>query len=252
MHNDAAPTLVRGLTRRRGVRQFVKFGIVGASGMVVNFVIAHVLEKTTQLLAGSPTSPSGFMIGGLSNYMLNRMWTFGSRRNPLVEGLQFLTVSAVALLLGKLVFDGGRARRLPPFHHDVVRRDARRHVRQLLPQQVLDVPPPAIDQAHTGARALRRRSSLLAVALRLHGIHNPLLDHPGWRQGDTARSRATSRACSSTSCYPQTSYNGPPPNYVELELQIVPFLAASLYKIFGIHEIFGRLITVGVQHWRRS
>ncbi|HEY5426973.1 MAG TPA: glycosyltransferase family 39 protein, partial [Candidatus Tumulicola sp.] len=45
--------------------------------------------------------------------------------------------------------------------------------------------------------------------------------------------------------YPQTTYNGPPPNYVELELQIVPFLAATLYKIFGIHEIFGRLLTVG-------
>ncbi len=44
--------------------------------------------------------------------------------------------------------------------------------------------------------------------------------------------------------YPQTLYNGPPPNYVELELQIVPFLAASLYKIFGVHEIFGRILTI--------
>ena len=44
--------------------------------------------------------------------------------------------------------------------------------------------------------------------------------------------------------YPQTNYDGPPPNYVELELQIVPFLAATLYKIFGVHEIFGRLITL--------
>ncbi|MBV8362967.1 MAG: hypothetical protein JO193_00215, partial [Candidatus Eremiobacteraeota bacterium] len=25
---------------------------------------------------------------------------------------------------------------------------------------------------------------LLALILRLHGIHNPVLDHPGWRQGD--------------------------------------------------------------------
>ncbi|HEX3670864.1 MAG TPA: glycosyltransferase family 39 protein, partial [Candidatus Cybelea sp.] len=44
--------------------------------------------------------------------------------------------------------------------------------------------------------------------------------------------------------FPQTMYNGPPPNYVELELQIVPFLAATLYKVFGIHAIFGRLIAV--------
>ncbi|MBV9278267.1 MAG: glycosyltransferase family 39 protein, partial [Candidatus Eremiobacteraeota bacterium] len=33
--------------------------------------------------------------------------------------------------------------------------------------------------------------------------------------------------------------------YVELELQIVPFLMAVLYRIFGIHEIFGRLISIG-------
>jgi len=39
-------------------------------------------------------------------------------------------------------------------------------------------------------------------------------------------------------------YNGPPPNYVELELQIVPFLAATFYKLFGIHEIFGRIISI--------
>jgi len=31
---------------------------------------------------------------------------------------------------------------------------------------------------------------------------------------------------------------------VELELQIVPFLAATLYKLAGVHEVFGRLITL--------
>jgi hypothetical protein len=44
--------------------------------------------------------------------------------------------------------------------------------------------------------------------------------------------------------YPQADYNGPPPNYVELELQIVPFLAAVLYKLFGVHEGFGRAISI--------
>ena len=89
--------------RRRGVRQFVKFGIVGASGMLVNFLVAHVLEKTTAL-SWFADFAIGFMVGGVSNYALNRVWTFGSQRHPLVEGLQFLTVSAVALLLGRVVF----------------------------------------------------------------------------------------------------------------------------------------------------
>lgn len=85
---------------------------------------------------------------------------------------------------------------------------------------------------------------LLALALRLKGIHDPLLDHPGWRQGDTASIARNFALLQYNILYPQTNYNGPPPNYVELELQIVPFLAATLYKIFGVHEIFGRLISI--------
>jgi len=71
-----------------------------------------------------------------------------------------------------------------------------------------------------------------------------MLDHPGWRQGDTAAIARNFDRLRFNVMHPQTMYNGPPPNYVELELQIVPFLAASLYKIFGIHEIFGRLLSL--------
>lgn len=93
---------MRALTRRRGVRQFVKFSIVGASGTLVNFIVAHALEKTTTLGWFADFS-IGFMAGGLSNYFLNRIWTFRSQRNPLLEGTQFLAVSAVALAAGNLV-----------------------------------------------------------------------------------------------------------------------------------------------------
>ncbi len=85
---------------------------------------------------------------------------------------------------------------------------------------------------------------LIGLALRLHGIHNPLLDHPGWRQGDTAAIARNFARLQFDILRPQTMYDGPPPNYVELELQIVPFIAAALYKVFGIHEVFGRLLSV--------
>jgi hypothetical protein len=85
---------------------------------------------------------------------------------------------------------------------------------------------------------------VLGLVLRLKGVHNPLLDHPGWRQGDEASIARNFATLQYNILYPQTNYDGPPPNYVELELQIVPFLAATLYKIFGVHEIFGRLITI--------
>lgn len=85
---------------------------------------------------------------------------------------------------------------------------------------------------------------LLGLALRLEGIHNPLLDHPGWRQGDTASIARNFATLQYNVLYPQTDYNGPPPNYVELELQIVPIIAATFYKIVGVHEVIGRLTTI--------
>lgn len=85
---------------------------------------------------------------------------------------------------------------------------------------------------------------LLALALRLRGLHDPMLDHPGWRQGDTAAIARNFATLDFNPYHPQTDYDGPPPNYVELELQIVPFIAATLYKVFGVHEVFGRLTSI--------
>jgi hypothetical protein len=96
---------------------------------------------------------------------------------------------------------------------------------------------------------LRHRATLLgivvlALLLRLYGIHDPILDHPGWRQGDEAAIARNFAQLHDDILYPQTDYDGPPPNYVELELQIVPFAAAQLYRAFGVHETFARLIVV--------
>jgi putative flippase GtrA len=94
-------SLVRRLTRRRGVRQFVKFGIVGASGFIVNLILFTILQRTTQLPFWLEFSVS-FMIGGVSNYFLNRWWTFRSTGHAGREATQFLTVSFLALLVGNL------------------------------------------------------------------------------------------------------------------------------------------------------
>ncbi|MGH7661896.1 MAG: ArnT family glycosyltransferase [Vulcanimicrobiaceae bacterium] len=85
---------------------------------------------------------------------------------------------------------------------------------------------------------------LLALALRVIHIHNPVMDHPAWRQGDTAAIARNFAQLNFNIFYPQTDYDGPPPNYVQLELQIVPYLAAIGYKLFGIHVLFGRAISI--------
>lgn len=85
---------------------------------------------------------------------------------------------------------------------------------------------------------------LLALLLRLKGIHQPLLDHPAWRQGDEAAIARNFALVDPNPLHPQADYNGPGPNYVELELQITPWLASLGYQLFGVHEIFGRLIAI--------
>ncbi len=91
------------LTQRRGVRQFVKFGTVGFTGLVVNFVIAHALQKSTSLPHAADFA-IGYMAGGISNWYLNRVWTFRSSAHPVRESVQFLAVSGITLGLGEIVW----------------------------------------------------------------------------------------------------------------------------------------------------
>ncbi|MBV8083023.1 MAG: glycosyltransferase family 39 protein [Candidatus Eremiobacteraeota bacterium] len=85
---------------------------------------------------------------------------------------------------------------------------------------------------------------LLGCALRLIHIRDPILDHPGWRQGDQAAIARNFAQLQDNIFYPQVDYDGPPPNYIELELQIAPFTAAQLYRAFGVHPVIGRTIVM--------
>ncbi|MBC5828615.1 MAG: GtrA family protein [Candidatus Eremiobacteraeota bacterium] len=88
------------ITQRRGVRQFVKFGIVGASGFLVNFLVFTWVHRSAWPYWADFST--GFMAGGVSNYFFNRIWTFRSSGHATKQGAQFLFVSACALGLGLL------------------------------------------------------------------------------------------------------------------------------------------------------
>jgi putative flippase GtrA len=75
--------------------KFIKFGVVGLSGVGVDFGITWVGKeklKINQYVANS----CGFMAAVVSNYILNRLWTFHST-DPSIA-LQFGKFLLVALV----------------------------------------------------------------------------------------------------------------------------------------------------------
>ncbi len=77
--------------------KFLKFGVVGASGMVVHF---GVLFLCKEVLSINPyvANTIGFITAATTNYILNRIWTFRSHEKQVgVEYLKFILVSVVGL-----------------------------------------------------------------------------------------------------------------------------------------------------------
>ena len=86
----------RALRSRANWVQLAKFGAVGASGYVVNLAVyAALLQGGVHFRAAAAVS---FVVSALSNYVLNRAWTFRDQRGHFAyQGMRFLVVSAVAL-----------------------------------------------------------------------------------------------------------------------------------------------------------
>jgi putative flippase GtrA len=124
------------VTVREGLRgdvvQFFKFALVGASGVVVNLVVfsatllvwlaltgqIHSSADFTHSLTGLVTKSAqdvprvadyvanalGFAVSVMTNYYLNRRWTFRSTGRVSRELPKFVTVSLIAYAGNLLVF----------------------------------------------------------------------------------------------------------------------------------------------------
>ena len=95
--------------------QFIKFCFVGASGVVVNLIVFNATLLLWRLATGStPTVAEymgnllGFVVSVLTNYYLNRRWTFRSSGAVSSELPKFFAVSIVAYLVNLGVFTVAR------------------------------------------------------------------------------------------------------------------------------------------------
>jgi putative flippase GtrA len=79
--------------------RFLKFGIVGCLGMVIDFTITFLLKEKLKVNRYISSS-AGFTIAASSNYLFNRLWTFESN-NPkvIVEYGTFIIISIIGLAI---------------------------------------------------------------------------------------------------------------------------------------------------------
>jgi len=84
---------------------------------------------------------------------------------------------------------------------------------------------------------------LLGFSLHLIRIQAPLLGYHSWRQCATAMVARNFLRNGFQLWYPQVDLAGPNPGTWGAEFQIYPFLVALLYKLFGIREWLGLLLS---------
>ena len=87
------------LRRRHNWVELVKFGVVGASGFVINLA---VYQAVLGIGAHSAAAVS-FVVSAASNYWWNRHWTFAGQKGSFaLQGARFYVVSLAAFAVNQL------------------------------------------------------------------------------------------------------------------------------------------------------
>src|SRR4029078_13635025 len=85
------------------ITKFLKFGVVGASGMVVDFGFTFLLKEKVRLQK-YVANAFGFTLAVISNYTFNRLWTFESMNLKVIsEFSSFALVALVGLGINSLI-----------------------------------------------------------------------------------------------------------------------------------------------------
>jgi len=83
--------------------RFVRFGIVGVGGMVVDFGVTWLCKE--KLRWNKYISNSlGFILAATNNFIWNRLWTFESQNDAVIrEYTSFVLIALVGLGLNNLI-----------------------------------------------------------------------------------------------------------------------------------------------------
>ena len=85
------------------ILKFLKFCVVGFSGMLIDFGTTWLLKEKARVNKYIANS-TGFVLAATSNYIWNRIWTFHSSNDQIaVEYLSFILISVAGLGINNFV-----------------------------------------------------------------------------------------------------------------------------------------------------
>lgn len=83
--------------------KFLKFGIVGFTGLFVDFGTTYICKEWLKIQKYVANS-IGFTVAASSNYVLNRIWTFKSQDpNIALEYTEFIIISLIGLVINNFI-----------------------------------------------------------------------------------------------------------------------------------------------------
>src|SRR5438477_10141424 len=87
--------------------RIIKFGLVGFSGMLIDFSITYLLKEKA-LINKYIANATGFTCAVVSNFFLNKYWTFNSPDNKFISNQFFLftiiSVGGLCINSGVIMF----------------------------------------------------------------------------------------------------------------------------------------------------
>jgi dolichol-phosphate mannosyltransferase len=87
------------LRQRHNWVQLVKFGVVGASGFIINLAVYQAILG----IGAHRAAAVSFVVSAASNYWWNRHWTFAGQKGSFaLQGARFYVVSLGAFIVNQL------------------------------------------------------------------------------------------------------------------------------------------------------
>ncbi len=83
--------------------KFLKFGVVGFSGIAVDFGVTYFLKEQLNIHKYVANS-TGFLLATISNYFLNKYWTFESNDPKIFQQFgEFFAIALIGLIFNNII-----------------------------------------------------------------------------------------------------------------------------------------------------